>query len=616
MGGSALKKIGIFFLPLSVTLLIFFLHPTTIVSQDSSHKKIILKGSDGNPLTPESNAPYSPRKTCGVCHDYEQITNGYHFQQGRTDGVGKIAIRDTFDPKYPWNLSSGMYGRFTLASMDLTQLAKKVNLSPSEVDKSSFSFVQACGACHPGGGWSEYDRTGHLYYDGESKKFGYEDSGASPLLDGDYTPYSNGHTVDRAPWDQSGVSEADCLFCHLKGYRWTERGATLRGKFFRYGPTVGAGWADIKLSRDESGNLKGDEVTVDYTKKEVADFENLNVQIVRTPPDENCWSCHAVADGKRRGRQWNSDADVHHAKGLRCVSCHPSDQDHNFAKGNTIQQTVRSDLNHTMSSCEDCHYKGKSKSAPKHKHPFSPRHLKIIACQTCHIPFLTASADLVYDFSSSGRILIQETFKFLSSDPLDPKKKDPGRTQNIWYPALTRWKRKIVPAKSLVVTYWGDLDPKTNVVKPIPLWKIRDLKKPPLLKDDNGDGDPEVNTLDEIKAFLKKLQEKDRFENPVAIHPVLMKGGFLYQLDKKGNVEKKKHEQAEALDFSLSHNVVSGPEVIGARGCKECHSKKSSFFLRKVLVDPWDEKGKPVYVENWERLGIDQEKLNRLLMDH
>jgi len=268
-----------------------------------------------------------------------------------------------------------------------------------------------------------------------------------------------------------------------------------------------------------------------------------------------------------------------------------------------------------MSSCEDCHYKGKSKSAPKHRHPFSPRHLKIIACQTCHIPFLTASADLVYDFSSSGRILIQETFKFLSSDPLDPKKKDPGRTQNIWYPALTRWKRKIVPAKSLVVTYWGDLDPKTNVVKPIPLWKIRDLKKPPLLKDDNGDGDPEVNTLDEIKAFLKKLQEKDRFENPVAIHPVLMKGGFLYQLDKKGNVEKKKHEQAEALDFSLSHNVVSGPEVIGARGCKECHSKKSSFFLRKVLVDPWDEKGKPVYVENWERLGIDQEKLNRLLMD-
>ena len=67
-----------------------------------------------------------------------------------------------------------------------------------------------------------------------------------------------------------------------------------------------------------------------------------------------------------------------------------------------------------------------------------------------------------------------------------------------------------------------------------------------------------MNSLDEIKAFLKALKEKDKFENPVATHPVLMKGGFLYQLDKKGEVEKMKHEQAEALDFSLSHNVMSG----------------------------------------------------------
>jgi hypothetical protein len=187
---------------------------------------------------------------------------------------------------------------------------------------------------------------------------------------------------------------------------------------------------------------------------------------------------------------------------------------------------------------------------------------------------------------------------------------------NTWYPALTRWKRKIVPVKPLVVVYWGDLDPNTNVVKPIPLWKIQELKKPPLLKDDNGDGTPEANSLDEIKAFLKVLKEKDKFENPLANHPVLMKGGFLYQLDRKGEVEKTKHEQADVIDFSLSHNVVSGPGVIGARGCKECHAKNSSFFLRKVLIDPWDEKGKPVYIENWERLGIDQEKLNRLLEDH
>ena len=614
MGVLALKKVERFFFAISTTLLFSLLSPNPIPSQNSFHEKIILKGTDGNPLTLESNIPYSPKKTCGGCHDYKQITNGYHFQQGRTDGTGKIVISDTFDSKVPWNLSSGMYGKVSVASMDLSQLAKKVNLLPSQIDKSSFSFVQTCGACHPGGGWSEYDRRGHLYYDEESKKSGYEDSGGRPLLDGDYTPFNSGSASDRAPWDQSGVSEADCFFCHLKGYLWKEREATLRGKFFKYGPTVGAGWADIKLSHDESGNSRVDEVTADYTKKEVADFENINVQIVRKPPDENCWSCHAVADGKRRGRQWNSASDVHNAKGLQCISCHPSDKNHNFAKGNTIQQTVRSDLNNTMNSCEDCHYKGKGKNAPKFKHPFSPRHLKIISCQTCHIPFLTASADLVYDFSTSGRTLLFETFKFLSSDPLDPKRAVAGMAPNTWYPALTKWKGRIVPVKALVVMYWGDLDPKTNRVKPIPLWKIQELKKPPL-KDDNGDGEPEVNSLEEIKAFLKALKEKDKFDAPVAAHPVLMKGGFLYQLDNKGEVDKVKHEQAEILDLSLSHNVMSGLEVIGARGCKECHSKKSSFFLRKVLIDPWDENGKPVYVETWERLGIDKEKLSRLLMD-
>ena len=101
----------------------------------------------------------------------------------------------------------------------------------------------------------------------------------------------------------------------------------------------------------------------------------------------------------------------------------------------------------------------------------------------------------------------------------------------------------------------------------------------------------------------------------MASRPVLVKGGFLYHLDKKGEVERIKQEQPQTLDYSLSHNVVSGANVIGARGCKDCHSKNSPFFLRKVLTDPYDEKGKPVYAEAWERLGLSKEKLTRLLME-
>ena len=481
------------------------------------------------------------------------------------------------------------------------------------MDKSSFFIVQNCGACHPGGGFGEYDRKGNLYYNEETQKFGHELSEADRILDGDYTPFSMGNANYGAPWDQSGVSEADCLICHLKRYQWKERGATLRGRLFKYGPAVGAGWGTVKLSMDEYGNQKADEVNADYSLKGVTDFDNLHLQLIRRPPDENCWSCHAISDGKKRGRQWSPETDVHKAKNMDCVSCHPSDKEHNLAKGSTTQETVRDDLDHTMSSCEDCHYRGKDKKAPKYRHPFSPRHMKRIACQTCHIPYQTVKADLVYDHAT-GWTTVYDTSKHLSNHPQEPKKSIAGIDPSTWYPTLREYKGKIIPAKSLIVIYWGDLDEKTNVVNPIPLWKIRDLKKPPL-KDDDGDGIPELNTLDEIKAFLKTLKGKDKFGNPVAIHPVLIKGGFLYPLDKKGEVEKIRHDQTETHDFSLSHNVVSGQNVIGARGCKDCHSKNSSFFLRKILMDPYDEKGKAVYIETWERLGIDKEKLDRLLLE-
>lgn len=493
-------------------------------------------------------------------------------------------------------------------------MAKKTSQNPSEIDKSVFFFIQNCGACHPGGGPGEYDREGNLYYHEETRTFGYQPAGNNRMLDGDYTPFNMGDADHGAPWDRSGVSEADCLICHLKGYQWKERGDALKGGFFKYGPVVGAGWAAVKLPQDKSKSEKGEEVVVDYSKKEIADFDNLHLQLVRRPPDENCWSCHAGSDGKKRGRRWSPEMDIHKARDLGCVSCHPSDKEHNFAKGNTIRETVRDDLDNTMHSCEDCHYKGKDKKAPKYKHPFSPRHMKRIACQTCHIPYQTAKADLIYDHASTGSTTLYETSRFLSNDSLDPKKSISGMNPEIWYPTLREFKGKIVPAKSLVVIYWGDLEEKTNVVRPILLWKIRDLKKPPL-KDDDGDGIQEINSLDEIKAFLKALKEKDRFGNPVANHPVLIKGGFLYQLDKKGEVEKLRHDQAEGQDFSLSHNVMSGQNVLGARGCTDCHSKSSPFFLRKILIDPFDEKGRPVYIETWERMGIDKEKLGRVLLE-
>jgi len=45
----------------------------------------------GNVIDPvrgvNAEVPYSPRKTCGACHDYEKITQGFHFTQGKGEPV-------------------------------------------------------------------------------------------------------------------------------------------------------------------------------------------------------------------------------------------------------------------------------------------------------------------------------------------------------------------------------------------------------------------------------------------------------------------------------------------------------------------------------------------------
>ena len=70
--------------------------PTPPPGPAMDHTNIVLKDRMGNPLTATSTEPYSPRQTCGACHDVDSIANGYHFQQGRTDENGNIQTATDF----------------------------------------------------------------------------------------------------------------------------------------------------------------------------------------------------------------------------------------------------------------------------------------------------------------------------------------------------------------------------------------------------------------------------------------------------------------------------------------------------------------------------------------
>jgi hypothetical protein len=86
-----------------------------------------LYDEDNNIINPVNNinsdAPYSPKQTCGKCHDYEKITQGFHFQQGRGEKP-----TEEMSKRYQWVTSPGSLWRhlvFTCSSLQKTCIQAK-----------------------------------------------------------------------------------------------------------------------------------------------------------------------------------------------------------------------------------------------------------------------------------------------------------------------------------------------------------------------------------------------------------------------------------------------------------------------------------------------------------
>jgi hypothetical protein len=492
----------------------------------------------------------------------------------------------------------------------------------SDIDKSSYYFTKDCGVCHPGGGPTEYDRKGNRYDEFAQDPANHIQPGGDNYLDGDYY---------QSDWVKSGVLEADCLICHLKGYDWKSRARAVRAGLFSAAATIGAGW----FKERPSGSLPNSPdaavpFTVDYRRTEIVDPENLAAQITKAVPDTNCWACHVAPDRKKRGRSWNARTDVHKARGLNCVYCHPASEDHEMAKGNILVGSVRDDIDGTMKSCRACHLDGKDPRAPKAEHAFPALHLEKMTCESCHIPFKEEPATAAFDNATTGKTITYLTHMLNSNNPLDPYSNLDGAPRTRWYPAFLKHKGKIKPVDPMLSVWWGDWDRISHRVIPLFLWRIRDLTgATPQNKFSITNatllnalkGSKEVNTLEEIETYLRLLSTaKDRLGMPIIYHtPVLVKGGMIYYLENdqlhKGPMPCHEGGFTCCEPFDLSHNIVSGKQALGATGCAECHSRPSLFFNRKILKDPFDEDGKPIYQEAWQLMGYSEKEILKLTQE-
>jgi len=580
-------------------------------------------------------------------------------------------------------------------------LAAKQNVSASAIDKTSFWFAGTCGVCHPGGGFTEYDRDGQKYFDVRTGRYGYEVLGKSATdvaLDGDYSEIAtSGATMGALRnqvngndlWKRTGVAEPDCLFCHradralavqngqTSNMNWIWRSAALRGKdalvdeasqpvaAYAAAATAGQGWfKTLKLGAVPAGQLPlATQLDIDYQPgvtdgSLVADPVDGTLRIApgaiaTTPTDFACWGCHITPEVRKRGRVWFDPAkDVHYAgfNNLRnastaddvaaaastaCSRCHPGaggmNGEHNIAKGGTTLGTARDDTDYQgFRTCIQCH-SGPTRD-PQAPEPTSDihtayGHLDVLSCDACHIPYKSDAADMLVDNATSGSTILYTTARFLSEDPLNPFATGDAR----WYPDF-KWKKdgdgvqRLFPMKTLLSMWWGDWDQRgtptdrsDDVVVPLPLWRVRQAAKAlpaGTVKDDNGDGIAEVNTLVEIQAWITALKGNDSHGNRFAALPVLVKGGAVWH-EQGGGIARLEYEGTgmkveSEHPFAADHNVLPASEALGAggfQGCVECHNTfdgetQSRVFDRKILKDPFDTDGQPKYRTVFDRVGL------------
>lgn len=535
------------------------------------HPDVTLLDEAGNPVDPTapSPAPYSPKQTCGQCHDYDAITAAYHFQ------MGADRISDDYGTKQgrPWVSSDGQFGR--QFHMSYEWLGKKKNGSAAEVGLSAYQFELSCGKCHPGGGLAELDRNGN-----RMDKHQAANPGIAASFDGDYFA---------AEWVKSGVVEADCLICHQPKYDFAGRWQQLSQGNFRWAASVGA-----RLATVEGSVLAGQTPKLRY--QGVAKDGTVRLQIGRVT-DANCLLCHGEAEVKKRGHVWDGrNEDIHSSRGMKCTSCHVTGADHQIRKGRSNEVTLRDDLDDPTLSCESCHARGEL-GAKKPQHPSTPpSHLKSIACVTCHVRDQNVTAVLAVDTTTGAAIGV----------PTHPEAKKYGESFE-WSMSLFRLADgRIYAGNALLPVWWGHRD--GDIIYPLTLaeTKAAYLRAQAAIKDDNGDGKPEANTESEILAMLEALRSTlsgGRFSRP---NPVYVKGHTVYA-ETAGKVTKSEHRQAQPLRWTFSHNVAAASRALGAQGCKDCHTTPHSRFLHApIVLDPYDENGKRSTIQMWKHLKIDE----------
>jgi len=371
--------------------------------------------------------PVSTRQTCGTCHDYETIAQGWHFNAPQSS---------SFDgrPGEPWVWVDTTTGtQIPLSYRNWEGLWK-----PRELGLSAWDFTQLFARHIPGGGIAE----------------------------------PSGFPMDpQARWHVSGKLEINCFACHhhAREQDMSEWAKQIGRQNLRWASTASSGLGTVggMVSRiaDTWQLFDGPELDdkdyaippyVQYDANRFNSSHQVLVDIDDSPQDRRCLYCHSV-------KPWNekkdplSRNDVHRSAGLSCTDCHNHGLDHHITRGMEDETASEAPVQ-ADASCKRCHLPQPSSSdssrmagwlgAPLARHKGLPSiHLDKLTCTACHSGPWPKETPTQVQVSRANRLGIHGAARWDREAPA------------IAQPVFVRNKQgKIEPRRMMWPAFWARMD--------------------------------------------------------------------------------------------------------------------------------------------------------------
>jgi len=505
--------------------------------------------------------PFSMRQTCGDCHTYDLVSQGWHFN----------AVDPNVPPGrpgQPWILVENSLGM----QVPLSYRDWPGTFNPEELGISTFEFTTRFGRQMPGGGPGEIP----------SEKF---------------------DEIMRA--EVSGDLEINCFSCHSghSGQDHAEYADLVRKQNFRWAPTGASELATVTGSAKEMPDMydylapsgMADEPTVTYREHLFDNAYRVILDVGGKIESHQCYRCHSNRYVETDfSPVANADEDVHLHAGMTCVDCHTEDSAHHTIRGYEGEHKVSANPMAEASTCQGCHMgieeqqhttAGRfSGPVPDHK-GIPPIHFDKLTCTACH-------SGLWPEEQTAG-VLTSRAHALGTHESLRDDEALPGIITPVF---VTGYDGRIEPANLVWPAYWALRQ--QDGITPITLEDVQDIAGPIIerMLDVPARGWPDF-TEAVVEAVLEDFSQQ--FDD----EPVYISNGRLYYLDDDVGIADTEDPAAKPYSWPVAHNVRPAAQSLGVRGCEDCHSAESPFNFGEVMVE--GPVGEPRFVQMFDFQDVD-----------